>query len=136
MTEEQTSPELTILSQKKDDNLYIYYYRTVTSLIGISGRNRVIYNKENTIILNKAEQHNLKDTIAKFGVRLKIPELHLYMIEYRADPNCSFYKAFKKAEKYVKILNAKAKIKKKLKLKSGYKEFRIFQVSVALKQTF
>lgn len=62
------------------------------------------------IILNRAEQHILKDTIVKFGLRLKIPELRLYMIEYKTNPNRSLNRAFKKAETYLDLLNAQAQI--------------------------
>ena len=135
MTEEQASTELTTLSQKEDENLYTYYCRTETLLIGISGRDRVTHDGENTVILNKAEQHILKDIIAKFGFGLKIPELRLHMIEYRADPNRSLYGAFKKAETYLDVLNTKAQMQKELELKSGYEAFRSFQASVAPDQT-
>ena len=110
MTEEQASTELTTLSQKEDENLYIYYCQIETLLIGISGRDRVTYDGENTVLLNKVEQHILKDTIAKFGFGLKIPELHLHMIKYRANLNRSLYGIFKKAETYLDLLNTKAQI--------------------------
>ena len=110
MIEEQASTELTTLLQKEDEDLYIYYYRTETLLIGISRRDQVTHNGENTVILNKTEQHIFKDTIAKFGFGLKISELRLHMIKYRADPNHSLYGAFKKVEAYFDILNAKAQI--------------------------
>ena len=134
MTEEQASTELSILSQKEDENLYAYYRRTEALLIGISGRDRVSHNGENAIILNNAEQHILKDTIAKFGFGLRVPELRLHMIEYRADPMRSLYGAFKKAEAYLDVLNAKAEMQKELELKSGYEAFKSFQATIAPEQ--
>lgn len=68
------------------------------------------HNRENAIFLNNAKQHILKDTIAKFGFGLRIPKLCLYMIKYRVDPMHSVYGAFKKAEAYLDILSAKAKM--------------------------
>lgn len=56
------------------------------------------------------------------------------MIEYKADPMHSLYETFKKAKVYLDILNAKAKIEKKLKLKSGYKVFKSFQAIVGFEQ--
>ena len=92
------------------------------------------HNGENAIILNNAEQHILKDTIAKFGFGLKIPKLCLYMIEYRANPMRSLYKLFKKVKTYFDVLNAKAQMQKKLELKSGYKAFKSFQAIVVFEQ--
>lgn len=115
MIEEQASIELSILSQKDDENFYAYYRRTETLLIRISGRDQVSYNGKNTLILNNAEQHILKGTIIKFGFGLKISKLCLYMIEYRADPMRNLYRAFKKAGAYLDVLNAKAKMQKELK---------------------
>ena len=79
--EEYAGTELTTLSQKEDEDLYIYYRQTKTLLIEISVRNWVTYDGENTVILNKTKQHILKDTIAKFVFELKIPELRLHMIK-------------------------------------------------------
>ena len=134
ITEKQANTKLSTLSQKEDEDLHAYYRRTETLLIGISGKDRVTHNGENAIILNNAEQHILKDTIAKFGFGLKIPELCLHMIEYRADPIRSLYGAFKKAKVYLDVLNAKAQMQKKLELKSGYKTFKSFQTTVASEQ--
>ena len=134
MTEEQANTELLILSQKEDQDLYTYYCQTKTLFIGILGKDQVTHNRENTIFLNNAEQYILKDIIAKFGFGLKIPELCLNMIEYKANPMRSLYGAFKKAKAYLDVLNAKAQIQKELELKSGYKAFKSFQAIVALKQ--
>ena len=49
------------------------------------------HNGENAIILNNAEQHILKDNIAKFGFVLKVPKLCLYMIDYRTNIMLSLY---------------------------------------------
>lgn len=102
--------------------------------IRIARKNWVTYNGENTIILNRVEQHILKNTIAKFGFRLKIPKLRPHMIEYRADPNHSLYRAFKKAETYLDVLNVKAEMQKELEWKSSYKAFKTFQAIVASEQ--
>lgn len=96
--------------QKKDEDLYVYYCRTENLFIGISGRDRINHNGENSIILNKVEQYILKDTIIKFCFGLEIPKLHLYMIEYRADPMYSLCKVFRKAKTYLDILNAKTEM--------------------------
>lgn len=56
------------------------------------------------------------------------------MIEYRTDPMHNLYRTFKKAETYLDILNTKFKIKKELKLKSGYEVFKSFQATVTPKQ--
>lgn len=131
MMEEQASSELSNLSQKEDENLYVYYQRTETLLIGISGKDRVTHNKENAIILNNTEQYILKNIIAKFCFGLKSHKLCRHMIDYRANPMHSLYGAFKKTEAYLNVLNAKAQIQKKLELKSGYKVFKSFQTTVA-----
>lgn len=102
--EEQASAKLLTLSQKENKDLYAYYYCTETLLIGISGKNQVTHNGENAIILNNTEQHILKDIITKFGFGLKISELCLNMIEYKANPIHSFYNVFKKAEAYLNII--------------------------------
>ena len=134
ITEKQASAELSILSQKEDKDLFAYYRRTEILLIGILEKDQVTHNRENTIILNNAEQYILKNTIAKFGFGLKILKLRLYIIEYRANPMRSLYGAFKKAKAYFNMLNAKAQMQKKLELKSGYKVFKSFQAAVALEQ--
>ena len=108
MTEEQASTQLLTLSQKEDEDLHAYYQRTKTLFIKILEKDRVTHNGENAIILNNAEQNILKDTIAKFGFSLKILELCLHIIEYRANLMRGLYGAFKKAEAYLDILNAKA----------------------------
>ena len=110
MTEEQANTKLTTLSQKDDMDLYTYYHWMDTIFIGISRRDLVIHDRENTVIFNKAEQYVLKDIIAILGFRLIIPELRLYIIEYRADLNFSFYRAFKKAKTYLYIHNIKVQI--------------------------
>lgn len=102
--------------------------------MGISGRDKVNHNGENSIILIKAEQYVLKDTIAKFGFGLKISELRFSMIKYRADLMRDLYGAFKKAELYLDMLNAKAQMQKELELKSDYKVFKSFQATVASAQ--
>ena len=94
--------------------------------IRISENDRVTYNRENTIILNNAEQHILKDTIAEFGFGFKILKLCLYIIEYRANPMYNPYRAFKKAKAYFGVLNAKVQMQKEFKLKSGYKTLELF----------
>ena len=56
------------------------------------------------------------------------------MIEYRAKPAQSFYGALKKAKAYILMLNAKLQMDKKHDLKVGYKAFKSFQTSFAVKQ--
>ncbi len=126
MMGEQANTELSTLSQKKYDDLYTYHHRTETLLIGISRRDWKTHNGENSIILNNTEQHILKDLIAKFRFGLKISKLRLDMIKYRANPIRSLYGLFKKAEVYLDVLNAKAKMQKELKLKSGSEAFKSF----------
>ncbi len=57
------------------------------------------------------------------------------MIEYRVHPIRSFYGAFKKAEAYLDVLNAKAEMQKELELKFGYGAFKSFQARDAPEQT-
>ena len=130
MTEEQASTELSLLSQRKDEDLYTYYCRKETLLIKVSGRNRVTHHGENSIILNNVEQHILKDSIAKFGFGLNIRKLRLHTIDYRADLMRSLYGALKETEAYFDVLNAKAQMQKELELKSDYKAFKSFQATV------
>lgn len=92
------------------------------------------YNEGNTITLNRAEQYILKNTTTKFIFGLKILDLCLYIIEYRAEVTHSLFGAFKKAETYINVLNPKAYIQKKLDLKSGYEAFKTFQALVSHKQ--
>lgn len=134
MTEEQTSTKLSTLSQIKDKDLHVYYRQTKTLLIEISEKDCVIYNGENAIILNNAKQHIHKNTIIKFDFSLKIPKIHLYIIEYQANPMHSLFGVFKKAEVYFDILNAKTQMQKELKLKTSYKAFKSFQATVFSKQ--
>lgn len=68
------------------------------------------HNRENAVILNNVEQHIFKDIIVKFGFSHKIFKLHLYMIKYRAYIICFIYRAFKKVEAYLNILNAKTQM--------------------------
>ena len=56
------------------------------------------------------------------------------MIEYRVNPIRSLYIVFQKAKAYFNILNTKAQMQKKLKLKSGYKVFKFFQATAAFEQ--
>lgn len=79
-------------------------------LIGIARKDCVTHNRENTITFNKVEQHILKNIMTKFGFGLKVPELCLDMIKYRSNLNYSLYGVFIKVEKYLDILNAKAKM--------------------------
>ena len=67
---EQANIKLSTLSQKKDEDFHLYYYLIETLLIGILGKDQLTYNKENAIMLNSAEQHISKNTIAKFGFGL------------------------------------------------------------------
>lgn len=46
----------------------------------------------------------------------------------------SLYGAFKKAEAYLDVLNAKAQMQKELKLKSGYEAIKYYQAAVAPEQ--
>ena len=108
MIEEQTSTKLTTISLNEDEDLYIYDYWIETLLIGISRKDQVRHNRENIVLLKKVKQYILKDTIDKYVYKLKIPKLLLYMIEYKADPNYSFYRVFKEAEMYLDIFNDKA----------------------------
>lgn len=89
------------------------------------------YNGTDTVILNRTEQHILKDTITKFIFGPKTLDLCLYIIKYRAEPTLSPFRVFKKAEAYINMLNAKTHIQKKLDLKSGYEAFKTFQTSIA-----
>ena len=103
-------------------------------LTGIAGRDRITHDEKNIVILNRAEEYILKNTITKFIFGLKDPDLWLHMIEYRTKPTCSFYGAFKKIEVYIDILNTKVQMQKKLDLKSGYEAFKFFYASVTYKQ--
>ena len=94
--------------QKEYKDLYIYYCCTEVLLTGIAGKDRVTHDAENLVILNRAEQHILKDTITKFIFGLRDPDLCLRIIEYRIEPTESFYGAFKKAKANILILKAKA----------------------------
>ena len=76
-------------------------------LIEIAGRDCITYDEKNAIILNRAETHILKNTIIKFIFDLRDSDLCFYMIKYRAKPAQSFYKAFKKAEAHILVLNVK-----------------------------
>ena len=134
ITEEQASIKLSILSQKKDKNLYAYYRRTEALLTRIFERDQESQNRKNAIILNNAEQHILKNTIAKFDFGFRVLKLCLHMIEYRTDPIRSLYEAFKKAEAYLDVLNGKAKMQKELELKSGYEAFKSFQAIITPEQ--
>lgn len=96
----------------------------------------MIHNKKNVIILNNAKQYILKNTIAKFGFSLKILTLYLYIVKYKANSMFSLYRVFKKTKAYFDMLNAKAQMQKKHKLKSGYEAFKSCQARVALKQNF
>lgn len=92
------------------------------------------YNRGNKVILNYAQQDILKNTIAKSGFGLKIPKLRLYIIKYKADSMQNLYRGFKKVETYFDILNTKAQMQKKFKLKSGYKIIKSFQATIASEQ--
>lgn len=115
-------------------DLDVYYHCTETLLIGISENDQVNQNRENAIILNNGEKHILKDTIEKFGFDIKIPELHLYMIEYMAELILTSYGVFKKAKIYLYVPNTKSQIEKKLELISGYKALKSFQATVVFEQ--
>ena len=134
ITEERASTELASLTQKEDKDLYTYYCCTEVLLTRIAGRDRVTHDGENTVILNRVEQHILKDTITKFIFGLRDPDLCLRMIEYRAELAQSLYKAFKKAKAYILVLDAKLQMDKEHDLKVGYKAFKSFQTLVAAEQ--
>ena len=76
-------------------------------LIKIARRDWVTHDRENVVILNRVEQHMLKDIIIKFIFGLRDPDLCLYIIEYKAEPAQSLYGAFKKAKAHILILDAK-----------------------------
>ena len=126
ITEERASTELSSLTQKEDEDLYTYYRRTEVLLTGIAGRDRVTHDGENAVILNRAEQHILKDTITKFIFGLRDLDLRLCMIEYKAQPTHGLYGTFKKTKTYIDVLNAKVQMQKELDLKSSYKAFKSF----------
>ena len=134
ITEERASTELSSLTQKEDEDHYTYYRRIEVLLTGIAGRDRVTHDGENAVILNRAEQHILKDTITKFIFGLRDPDLRLRMIEYRVEPARSLYGAFKKAEAHILVLDAKLQMDKEHDLKVGYEAFKSFQTSVAAEQ--
>lgn len=114
MTEKQVSIELLILSQKEDENLYIYYHWTKTQLIKISEKNQKTYNRQNLIVLNNAKQYIPQNTIAKFGFYLKISDLHLSIINYRVNLMCNFYRVFKKTKIYLNVLKYQSLDAKKI----------------------
>lgn len=78
------------------------------------------------VILNKVEQHILKNTVIKFIFGLKILDFYLYLIKYRVELICSLFRVFKKAQAYINVVNAKTQMQKKLDIKSGYKVFKTF----------
>lgn len=130
LTDEQASTELSTLSQKEDEDLYAYYRRTETLLTEIAGRDRVSHNGKNAVILNRAEQHILKDTITKFISGLRNLDLRLRMIEYSTEPARSLHETFEKAKAKMLILSTKLKMDAERDLKMGYEAFRSFQASV------
>lgn len=118
--------------QKKDKDSYTYYCCIEILLTRIAGKNQVTYNRENIIILNKAKQHILKDTIRKFILNLRDPGFWFCIIQYKAKPVQSFYKIFKKAKVLIFVLDAKLQIDKESDLKVGYKVFRSSQTLVMI----
>lgn len=131
---EQVSIALSSFTKHKDKNLYIYYYCIEVLLIGIARRDWVTHDGENAIILNKAQQHILKDTISKFIFGLRNPNLHLGMIKNRNKLAQSLYEVFKKAEAHILILDTKLQIDKEHDFKVRYKAFNFFQTLIAVKQ--
>lgn len=55
ITEEQASTELLTLSEKKDQDLYAFYRRKETLLIGIFKSDQKTHNRENAFILNNTK---------------------------------------------------------------------------------
>ena len=119
--------------QKKDEDLYTYYYHTEVLLKKIAGRDWVTHDRENAVILNRAETHIFQNIITKFIFGLKDPDLCLYMIEYRAELAQSLYGAFKKTKAHILVFDAKLQMDKKHDLKVGYEAFNSFQALVAVK---
>lgn len=107
---EQVNIQLSMLSQKNNEDFYTYYSWIDILFIRIFWRNYITHNRENIIILNNIEQYIFKDTITNLCFDLKITKLHLYIIEYSVDPIYSFYRVFKKLEVYLDELNAKAQM--------------------------
>ena len=108
ITEKDVSIELLVLSTKDDKSFHTYQHQRETLLIKISGKNRVTHNGENTIILNNAIKHIVKNTIAKCGFSHRIREHCQDKIEYKANVIRNFYETFKKVEAFPDLLNAKA----------------------------
>lgn len=69
--EEQASKELLSLIQKKDKDFYTYYCYTEILLAKIAKKDQVTHNRKNTVILNKAKQHILKNKSTKFLFKLR-----------------------------------------------------------------
>ena len=57
---------MTSLVQKKDENLYTYYYWTKSLLKKIHGQDQVTNNDRDIIVLSLSKQQFLQDTIMKF----------------------------------------------------------------------
>lgn len=56
------------------------------------------------------------------------------MIEYRTEPARSLYKAFKKAEAHILVLDTKLQIDKEPNLNMGYEAFKSFETLIAVEQ--
>ena len=132
--EEQVSIELSSLTQKEDKDLYPYYRLKEVLLTRIVRRDRVTYDGENAVILNRVEKHIFKDNITKFIFGLKDPVLHLCIIEYSADQAQRLYEILKKVQAHILILDTKLQMDKEYDLRVGYEAFRSFQTSIATEQ--
>ena len=112
ITDEKVSAKLSLLAQKENEDLYTYYYRTEEQLKGIHGRDQVTNNGRDTIVQSPSEQQLLKDTLMKFILGIWNLDLQFRIVEYRANPTPSLYRAYKQAESTLLVLYIQAQLQK------------------------
>ena len=110
ITDEKASAELSSLAQKEDEDLYTYYCRTEDLLKGIHGRDQVTNNSRDAIVLSPSKQQLFKDTIMKFILGIWNLDLQFYVVEYRANPMPSFYRAYKQVKSILFVFHTQAQL--------------------------
>ncbi len=110
ITVKKASAELSNLTQKEDEDLYIYYRRIEGLLKGIQGRDQVTNSGRDTVALSLAEQQLLKDTIMKFILGITNLDLQFRIVKYRANPTSSLYGMYKQAKSTLLVLQTQAQL--------------------------
>ena len=103
--DEKASAELILLAQKEDKDLYTYYCWIEEQLKEIHGKDQIINNGRDIIVLSLSKQQFLIDTIMKFILGIRNLNFQFFVVEYWANLTPSFYGIYKQAKSTLLVLH-------------------------------